>query len=484
MKTRGLPMPAANRRLQINLSYRSLAIGVVVVLCLGQAVLGGDLLIIGYCVMAICFGLIPIWLFGINSSIGMFFALLLFFFPVSALLVKTCLLQTIQSGLFVPDLTFEVMVTGMAAASAATALLYFCKQQLRAKPLFQPLSPAALRMLILINTPVAVFGIFGYSLPGALGRIAALTGGLIFLSLAAATQLALIRSKGARGLSLESGLFLVFCVFYALAVNSKQGFFATGSCYLMTVYLYRNRIDRFDLLLISLGSVILFFVVAPAINVAREIREDASAFELIERTISVTTQLLTGNSEELTKITNYDFGDDNYYTRYVSDTTSAIDRFVFVSYLDSMLRFTSDKFMGYAATLNYLVEAIMPNLFDPGQKAVASAGDKALQYYGIFSDDLIAQITLPVFGEGYVVDGFVGVIILTFMLFLVEGASLIFILGDLRGNVFAQWWIALNGFVIAGTSVSGALFQVFRITPIYIILYLLAKTLSTKTIVR
>jgi hypothetical protein len=252
----------------------------------------------------------------------------------------------------------------------------------------------------------------------------------------------------------------------------------------MTVFLYQKRIDRFDLLLVSLGSVFLFFVVAPAINIAREIREDASAFELIERTISVATQILTGNFEGLTKITNYDFGDDNYYTRYVTDTTSAIDRFVFVSYLDSMLRFTSDKFMGYATMLNYLVGSIIPNLFDPGQKVVGSEGDKALQFYGIFSDDLFAQITLPVFAEGYVVDGFVGVIILTITLFLVVGAFLVFILGDLGGNVFAQWWIAVNGFVIAGTSVSGSLFQVIRISPIYIILYFFAKTLSTKTIVR
>jgi hypothetical protein len=476
---RGVPLVAAARQQRFHISLRYF-VALVAALSLIQAAIGGDIVLIICCLISICAGLIPIWLFGIQSTIGVFFAILVFFFPVSALLIKTCLLQPIQSNLFAPDLSFQVMATGMVAAGAAAAVLYQCKRLLNYKPLFKPLSGSALTMLCFISAPVAILGMIGSQLPGGLGRASALTGGMIFLSLVAATQLALIRSNGRSGLSTLSVPLLLFCIFVSLASGSKQAAFATAICYFLPVYLYRGALKRSELLLVFVGTFALLFLISPAINISRGIRDSASSWELIQRTFATMADLWTGDLRGLADITNYNFDDNAYYIRYVSDTTTAIDRFVLVSYIDGLLRFASDRFLGYSALLNSLSGSIIPNLLDPGQKEVASSGDIFLQYLGVFDEASTSQITLPVFGEGYFIDGYLGVFIVAFLSFLLIGAALVFVFGDVRSNAFAMWWVGLNGFVMAAASATSLAFFAIRVLPLYIILYLVSARLPKK----
>jgi hypothetical protein len=422
--------------------------------------------------------LIPVWLFGIQSSIGLFYAILTFLYPFSALFLKTSLLQPIQSNLFAPELSFRVMTIGMAAASAAAVALHLCKRRLNSKPLFKPLSAEALTMLCYISVPVAILGLIGRELPGGVGRISALTGGMIFLSTIAAIYLALIRSNGRNSLSPLSILLLISLVIISFGAGAKQGVFATAISYFLSVFLYRNKLKQSQIILIFFGSIILLFIVAPAINIARDIRDYASPLALIDRTYSIMAQLFTGDYTPLADITNFDFDDNTYYIRYISDTTSALDRFAFVSYIDAVLRFASDQFLGYGPLLDSLSNSLIPNLFNPGQKELASNGDLILRYFGVFDADFNAQITLPVFGEGYLSDGDLGIVVVTFPSFLLLGAALVFIFGDLRDNVFGIWWISLNSFVFAGAGASSLAFFVIRILPIYIILYFIVIRLT------
>jgi len=478
LKMRGVGVPLSRKRHAVHLSFAQIALGVLVSLCLIQVAIGGDIRLVACCLVAIGAAAIPIRLYGIQSTIGVFFALLIFFYPFNPLLIKTFLLQPIQSNLFVSDLSFYVMTAGMISASAAAIVIYLAKTYFRTKPLFSPLTPAALQLLCAITIMIALFGILGRSLPGGFGRAAALTGGMIYLSLIAATQLALIQSQGRRSLSPLSLSLLIFCVVLALAGGSKQGVFAVAVCYFMTVYFYRGRLERKEIVLAVLGVVFLLVIAAPAINIARGERDTISSLELISRIFSAMIELWTGNSDSLKELSNYDFRETAYYSRYLSDSVNPFDRFVFVVYIDSLLRFVSETFMGYADLLNTVKESVIPNLLDPGQKEVASSGDRALQFFGIYGDDQTAQITLPVFADGYLADGFTGVVIVTFVSYLVLAAAMVFVFGSVSGNVFAIWWLALNGFVVTSAGATGLAFGIFRVLPLYVIIYLLAKRFS------
>lgn len=480
LKARAASVPLDQSRYAVRLSFVQIGLGVLAALCLIQAAIGGDVLIIACCLAAIGAGAVPIKLFGIQSTIGVFFALLIFFYPFNPLLLKTFLLQPIQSNLFVSELSFFVMTIGVISASAAAVVIYFCKALLKAKPLFSPLTPAALELLCVTTIVIGVLGILGRSLPGGFGRVAALTGGMIYLSLVASIQLALMRSQGRRSFSPLSICLLALCVVLALASGSKQGVFAVAVCYFMTVYFYRGRFERKEILFALLGVVFLLVVAAPAINIARGERDTISSMELISRIFAAMVELWSGNSEILKELSDYDFRETAYYSRYLSDSVNPFDRFVFVVYIDSLLRFVNDTFMGYADLLGHVKESVIPNLLDPGQKEGGSGGDRALQFFGIYGDDETAQITLPVFADGYLAGGLAGVAIVTFAAYLFLAASMVFVFGAVPGNAFAIWWLALNGFVVTSAGASGIAFGIFRVLPVYVGIYLFAQRFSRR----
>jgi hypothetical protein len=473
------------RRLSVGFWLRQYCTVLICSLCAIQVAIGGDLFLITCAVISIGVGLVPVFLFGMKSTIGIFFSLLTFFFPGSALLIKSCLLQPIQSNLFAPELSFMVMTEGMVAATGAAIVLFICSNKiLNIGPVFKELSPAALELLCYTTAIVGILGIIGRESSGGIGRLAALTAGMIFLSPIAATQLALKRSDGRRSFSPLSLALLIFCFILSLTTGTKQGAFATVFCYFFPVYLYRGKFKMSNIFLLSLGIIVLILFVSPAINIARSIREYASPLELMERTLAAMVDLYVDNFTAVaTDLVTYNRGDNAYYIGYISETTSAIDRFVFVSYIDALLRFSSERFVGYSVLFNFLIENIVPNITDPGQKDLMSNGDFMLQYFGVYADDIATMITLPVFGEGYLIDGHFGVFVVTFLSFLLIGGAMVFVFGNVSGNPFAMWFIALNSFVIAGAGSTGLAFFVIRIVPVYMILnFLIGKLVRKNTL--
>jgi hypothetical protein len=459
---------------------RPYRIGLVVIagaMWIVQSVLGGSQEILALCMASILVGAIAVWMCGIWSSIGMLLATLIAFFPVSALVMKSMMLEPIQDGLFRPETSFQIMCIGMVSASVA-AILVNALGPGRGNNISVsgPLTQRSLRLLATLSTMLGLFGFVGHGLPGGWGRAASLLGNFLFLVPICMTQIVLDGTDGRRSMSFASAMSIVAVALISIGNNSKHGAIVPLLGYFLTCASYRSRLTKIQIVSAVVGAVFLLAVVAPAINIVRNLRDEVGFFTLLARTGDVTSSILSGNTEALDE---QDPGDRVGYTNnYISSRSAGFDRLAFVSYIDAIIRFVGSYTVGYGPFIDEVWHDLIPNLSDPGRKEIGSNGDWVLRDFGVFPEDDSAQITLPLFGEGYVADGLVGVAVWSFSGFLIVSLELVFVFGGLRRNVLSLFLISMQGFLFASSGMSSLMFFVFRIAPLFVAVYVVCRVLG------
>ncbi len=442
-----------------------------------QSALGGSQEILALCMVSILVGAIVVRMCGVWSSLGMLLMTLILFFPVSALVMKSVMLEPIQEGLFVPETSFRIMCIGMVSASVAAGLVNILGPGRDGNmPFIGPLNQRSLRLFAVLSATFGAFGFLGHDLSGGWGRSAAILSDFLFLVPICLTQMVLERTKGRRSMSLASAVSIGAIVLISIGSNTKQGAIVPIFGYFLTCASFRLRLGRVQTVSAIAAAIFLLAIVAPAINVVRNERADDSFLELLLRTGDTITSILSGSTEAAA-----DTDPDNqigYSNNYISNRSAGFDRLAFVSYIDATVRFVGSYAIGYAPFMNEAVRKIIPNLFDPGQKGSGSDGDWVLQELGVFAADFAPEITLPLFGEGYVADGFLGVAIWSFCGFGVVSLTLVFVFGSLHRNVLSIFLISMHGFLFCSSGMASLLFFTVRMVPLFVAVYAVCRILG------
>ena len=245
-----------------------------------------------------------------------------------------------------------------------------------------------------------VFGTFSalaFKDPGAVGRLATLLGGFVFIPIIIAVQLNLRRTNGRRSFSVGVLLLLCFGALISIANNTKQGVIGVCVAYFLTLALHKVSFKMREWMALALAGSVLVFIVSPTINLVRDARELGASpiYEMIMLTISHLGDVLnqTANVSEALS-TQVDDEALIYTVHYFSYETAAIDQII-----DAIIRFIGNSYTGYSFVTRNL-GAIIPNPFNAGQKEVVGNGDLVLREFGVGDPDAASMLTFPIFGGG------------------------------------------------------------------------------------
>lgn len=396
------------------------------VLSLLQLMLGADPLILLLCIMTEGVCLWPVLLYGFDRTIGIFYLFIWISFSFTALLFKTIVLQSIDSNLFNPLLTFSIQLAGALCFSIAATIAYF----------FRVTHKNAIRIILdpdtlaLCGRILFVIGVIGFILShqsserflesqsggdiGFFASIGIIINPLIGFGIVCETVSIIIRSKGDRTFSKISVIMMAILMSLSLLGNSKSGLLLPGLIYLTSVASFRARIrwKTIVLALVTLGFLSQFLF--PAVHIARRARSREGPIALGVLTVQTVAGLMSGDSQTLAEKdalnTELAASTDSYRNLYFGQQQVWLDRFTNTGFIDAAARRMDfdGPFLGVERVVGNTFYSVLPRQLNPNKfvSVQMSSGDAILQAYGLQPEYFVGFNTVPLPVELFAAGGF------------------------------------------------------------------------------
>lgn len=464
------------------------ASGLSLVLGLFQLLLGCDPLILIACLASGFVIFVPIYLYGMEKTGGILYLFLWLAFFFISFFVKTVLLQSIDSNLFNPPLTFSVLLAGSIAFSVAGVGSYYFKigHMNAVRPLTNP------RIIHILGIIFFIIGIAGVIL-----RIISPLNStpsnisLFFIpyaqfGLVCELSSIIISSNRRRIFSLTGWFMIIILVSLGVAANSKTGILTAGAAFFISAWAFRAKIKWPIILASILALVFASEFLFPAVHIVRAQRERLNLAQMGMATLETTGALITGDDtalaekDALTMIENA--SNDLYRNEYFGAPQVWLDRFTVVGYIDAIGRRVSfdGPFFGPAFVLGQTYN-VLPRQLNPNKQIGKefSPTDQILQALGMENKDSVSYGTVPMPIELFVSDGFififlVGIPVIFLLVAEINGVSFQF-----SGNIWAVCMVLYYGFSFYVGNYFMYIFIVLREIPFNFLMFSGCGALAT-----
>lgn len=383
--------PISSLKLRVPL-FLLLGLSGTVVLGLLHVGLGASPFTVLLAVAAAFLSLIPSYVFGWRDMPSLFVAIAGVRYVGSALIWKVFDWAPLDSGLYSPEKSFQVIFIGMMAMVGAVFLSHALW---RRRPIFtEHYSPNGYRTLIVIGLifAAAYMAIFSSKTEILGGFMIILRHGLILFPLAWIGYSWATRRK----IFTKSSITVLSALaFTALAYNSRET--AGYAVLVVLIFIVCHRIKLQVLPTLTVAITIAFFaiIVAPAISDARVFKRTADTTEMISLTIEQIGKRLSGN------VTDPWFNPNSaYQLHYLKHSNNFTDRFVTVQELDFIVaQAENNNPIGTDRFYRGLLEQL-PSIFISDKSVVTNPG-YAFRMYRITPNEHETYIEVTPFGDAY-----------------------------------------------------------------------------------
>lgn len=292
---------------------------------------------------AVIVAVTPVWAYGVGASVGVFFLFVCCYWGLNALVVKSFLLQPLESHLYAPVLSHLIVFMAITGASLG-AILVRPLLQLAPRIRWPASTPEFLRLVSIAGLVFTAIG-WGVRLLGSIGEaLSVFLVSYAILSFCAECARALVISKGRRHLSAPMLIIGAALVLLSLASNSKFAIMALPLAYVITVLAFGGRFKPSHAVIGLVGACVVSSVVFPAITfIARGDRDRVSATQLVSNTAVAMGQLAAGDETtrrllEMREARNIRSGQTGYDVPYTREIPLVFERFILVAYVDAIAR--------------------------------------------------------------------------------------------------------------------------------------------------
>ncbi len=452
-----------------------------------QLLLGGNpgILALVFLSGAVC--LWPVYLYGIDRTIGILYLMVWFTFSFGALAVKTILLQTIDSNLFSPLLTHLILLAGSAAFSLAAVAAYYVKP-LQRDAIKVVLDPRYLSVIATLFLVFGMAGVFSMGMGKTMAAIGVFLRPFLFYSFVCATSAILISSGGKKSFSILSVVDAILIIVLSVSFNSKAGILTVSLAYILCLFAFGVRPRFRTIAAISALGIFCSVALFPAIHIVRSQRERISGIELTTRTAEATMGLLIGDQEYVaqkdrlsTEIGHQ--GYNLYRNLYFGSQQVWLDRFMATGFVDALTRrVTYDgPFFGPSLILSQTLNVLPRQLNDQkGADTMFSGGAQITRLLGMSNRDAAVFPTVPLPIELFVAGGFPMIFIIGFPTIIACLIAINFLAYNYRYNVWSVCLIVNYGYFFSINTYILYVYLLFRQLPVdYMLISLSILAAST-----
>jgi len=413
-------------------------LGLPAAICvLVQIGLGANFSVLLLAACCIATGLYGFWLLGSGNTAAWF---CLFYMAGSVLFAfygKTFLLQTVDSNLYAPALSYSVQaICGLAMLGALIVSSW-----VNVGRTMQPITDlATLKFLawasFIIGLSIEIFHTYGDR--GAAGPEyggLALFGSLMYLGIVARTAYVILRSGGKKHIDSVVLLMLLIATAFGVFMNGRGNTAMPCLYFFATLLFFKGKLPWRYVTALVCGAA-LFAAIAPMLLVFRyaglrnmTLQQEADAFTRLLPSIldGRAYAFETGKIENLRAYYHY-FGG--------SKSQVVLGRWATIQQSDPAIAMTENSApLGRDLFISEL-RSQLPTFIDPDKPALPVAFT-ILEQQGLTNSSHGHYPTLPPAGEVYALFGMTGVLIIPFAVFLIYALILKKIGWALYGNVFS-----------------------------------------------
>ncbi len=420
--------------------------------------------------------LLPIWVYGVGRTIGVFYLFVCCYWGLNALVVKSVLLQPLDSYLYTPVLSHLIAFIGIGGASLGAVL---------ARPLLQVLpqirwpsaTPDFLRSVSLAGLAIGLVGLVLSRLGGQAQALSIYLSSYFILAFSAECARELLLTKGRRHTSVFGVVIAALLILFSIASNSKFGIMAIPLAYVVTVFAFGGRFRISHAILGVVAAIFLSSVVFPAISfIARGDREQVSTTQLVANTFVAMQKLATGDESVRVQLAareagNMRAGGWRYDIPYQRHAPLIFERFLMVPFVDAVARrlSLSGPFAGPSFITSQLANTL-PGFLNPNKVETYSGNDIVVSLR--LADAGFAGF--PTMGwpaEAFYAGDLSFVFLSSAVVFFVFSLCLSLLMGVSAGNIFAVFVITRYFHLLTCSVFSNYAYFMIRQFPVDLILF-------------
>ncbi len=412
------------------------------------------------------------------SIVGFFF---IFNTITFALILKTALLQPLESNLFQPFTSFVIVLVGAVEIFLAFNIVKLFPV---GKPLFKPTQN--LSFLKYLAIVCFAFGILFwllnqkflinrrdiyYSEDVSFGGFASFVP-IFYMSIIAATAYVILSTKGKKSVNIWIIALLGVGLLIGIVESRKLELGYTFLSYYLASFYFRRYFTKSQVMTFVVFVLFAFFVFGPIVHTFRTQLWFLSFNKRIEflrdnwRTVFQPSQLEYYFSKLLsTERTSYEYA-------YFGTSLFFIDRFATIQHTDLIVDSVEDQNTLGAGVIAEGYEKLLPGFIYP-QKSTISQADQITWELGLRRYGVIGFPTVPLLGHAYAALGWFGVFTIPLYIFIVLFLILKKIGSKLFQNIYAIFFLVPLLINIQQWTHTQYVYRLLREFPILAILLLL-----------
>lgn len=422
-----------------------------------QIFLGVDSVVLG---LFICITLLTCMVLKVKSAFthaGLFFLLSYLMTVGFAAAAKTVMLETIDSRLGSPFLSFLVVFFYMA--SLALAVMVY-EGTLRQRSIFpERMSNVGLGSLAKYTAIIGlafwvanrIFSIDvrsdEFEKGGGTGAFGAVFP-VYYFSVVVSTIKILQRTSGAASFGRDNFVYLIVGVLMALVDGQKMGIGMTYAAYLIACVSYRHHVTRYQVVVLFMS---LFLGVAVLVPLIHLVRAELWQLDFADRISFVVSNY--ANYVEIDSILGLqsalDEVEQSNFFAYFGQNNILLDRFALVQHIDGIISGVERKgYLDSAIAFDALFQFV-PKFIYPGKEAFY-AGDIITWGLGLRSAGVVGFPTVPAAAQLYATGGLLMVFLGGFVLMLLFLAIMRLVGDRYDRNLFGCYFVML--YIVSGAS--------------------------------
>jgi hypothetical protein len=404
-------------------------------------------------------------------------------YSASAIFVKAYELDALDNGLYAPELSFLVVLTGTVAVTLAAFAAHLCWGR---KPVFrETYSADGLKLLLLVG----FIGVIGLTLIGLPARPGATATGIVAVDVSGGIRglmmsgfaivpiawLALNLKAGRPLLSIGYLLAIAALVALSLTVNIRST--ATSLIIASALFLVCFGVRVRPMLLAVASAAALFYalIISPAIidvRLLRQVGSSSSGIDFIWLHLEQIGKHLSG------EVTTPDRGPVyNYYLKYLPNENELISRLTSIQELDYVVALAGDQGTVGLEKLWAGTVALLPSGFVEDKTEYNP--DTILWIYGVVEVGFESWFEITPYGNAFTHGGMSFVFIAMFTIFLVFFLFFRLFCPIFRDSLLATFFIANYFAFLTGGSVNMLLGILVRSLPFEVLLFLAASRVGS-----
>ncbi|MBU1348157.1 MAG: hypothetical protein KKA16_14545 [Alphaproteobacteria bacterium] len=420
--------------------------------------------------------LLPIWVYGVGRSIGVFFLFVCCYWGLNALVVKSVLLQPLDSYLYTPVLSHLIVFIAISGSSLGAVL---------ARPLMQVVpqirwpaaTPSFLRSVSQASLVIGILGLVLSRLGGGAQALSIFLSSYFILAFSAECARELLLTQGRRHISVFGVVIAALLMLVSLASNSKFGIMAIPLAYVVTVFAFGGRFRVSHAVLGVVAAIFLSSVVFPAITfIARSDRNQVSATQLVSNTFVAMQNLATGDEAvrvqlEAREARNARAGGWRYDVPYQRHVPLIFERFLLVPFVDAVARrlSVSGPFAGTSFITSQLANTL-PAFINPN-KVEAYSGNEIVVSLRLADSGFAGFPTMGWPAEAFYAGNLSFVFLSSIAVFFLFSLALSVTIGRTAGNIFAVFIVTRYFHLLTCGVFSNFAYFTIRQLPVDLLLF-------------